>query len=371
MRTLVVGGTGPTGPLIVDGLLARGHEVTVIHGGQHEVPLDPRVEHLHADVHFAATLGDAIEGRTFDLVLAMYGRLRETASVVAGRTDRLIAVGTTAALAAPRDPRWGPMGRPVLVPDADRIPPDPAGQGLLARVQAAANELFDHHARGDFRATLLGYSILYGPRQVAPEEWCVVRRLLDGRRRLVIADGGLKLQQRLYVDHAAAAVLLAVDRPAEVAGRFLAVGERPLYTIRQRIESACRALGLEPGRDVELVDLPYELARPAHYLWGRSAAHTLADDQPIRDLGFRETVPADDAMARTVRWLADHRAADGAEWDAQVDDTFDYAGEDALLAAWDRARAEVAAVPLATRRAAHRYRLPRTPGERWTRPDRD
>ncbi len=370
MKILVLGGTGPTGPLIIDGLLARGHRVTVLHGGQHEVDLPDAVEHLHGDVHFATTLEAALGNRTFDTVLAMYGRLRETSDVMAGRTGRLIAVGTTAALAGPRDPRWGPMGRPVLVADAERIPPDPASAGLLARVQAAADHLMAHHAAGDYAATLLGYAILYGPRQVAPEEWSVVRRILDGRRRLVIADGGLKLQQRLYVDHAAAAVLLTVDRPAETAGRFLAVGERPLYTIRQRIEAICRALGVETGRDLDLVDLPYELATPAHYLWGRSAGHSLADDEPIRALGYAETVPTDEAIGRTVRWLRDNRAEHAAEWDAQVDDTFDYDGEDTLLERWDRARTELAAIQVERRTPAHRYRLPKAPNEGWSRPGR-
>jgi len=38
MRALVIGGTGPTGPRIVAGLLARGHEVTIFHRGTHELP---------------------------------------------------------------------------------------------------------------------------------------------------------------------------------------------------------------------------------------------------------------------------------------------------------------------------------------------
>jgi nucleoside-diphosphate-sugar epimerase len=281
-----------------------------------------------------------------------------------GRTDRLIAVRTAAALAGPRDPRWGPMGRPVIVADTDRLPPDPSSGGLMARVQAASDRLMERHAAGHYNATLLGYSILYGPRQVAPEEWCVVRRVLDGRRRMVIADGGLKIQQRTYVEHAAQAVLLAVDRPAETAGRFFAVGERPMYTIRQRLEQICRSLGAE----VELVDMPYELARPAHYLWGRSAGHNIHDDAPIRALGFRETVPAEEAIDRTIRWLVDNRAEHAPEWDLQVDDTFDYPGEDALIERWEQARGELAEVPIRTRTPAHRYRLPRSPGEGWRRP---
>jgi nucleoside-diphosphate-sugar epimerase len=364
MQTLVLGGTGPTGPLIVNGLLERGHQVTVMHGGFHEVDFAGPVTHLHGDVHFRDSLTATLGKRTFDLVVAMYGRLRESAGFLVGRTGRLVAVGTAAAMAGPRDPRWGPMGRPAIVAEASRVPPDPASSGLLSRVQAAADELMAHDAAGHYRATLIGYSILYGERQVAPEEWCVVRRVLDGRRQLVIADGGLKLQQRLYVEHAAQAVLLAIDRSDETVGRFFVVGEQPIYTIRQRIEQICRIL----GADVELIDLPYDLARPAHYLWGRSAGHVLQDDSAIRALGFRETVPAAEALSRTVAWLVANRAAHAAEWEEQIDDTFDYAGEDELIARWRRAREGLASVELITRRPAHRYRLPRTSGEPWRRP---
>ena len=38
MKALVVGGTGPTGPFIVNGLIERGYEVTIFHRGTHEIP---------------------------------------------------------------------------------------------------------------------------------------------------------------------------------------------------------------------------------------------------------------------------------------------------------------------------------------------
>ena len=50
MKALVVGGTGPTGPLIVQGLMDRGYEVTVYHRGFHEPDDLPQVHsHVHGD----------------------------------------------------------------------------------------------------------------------------------------------------------------------------------------------------------------------------------------------------------------------------------------------------------------------------------
>jgi nucleoside-diphosphate-sugar epimerase len=363
---LVLGGTGPTGPYVVNGLLKRGHDVTVMHGGLHEVDYDGPVEHLHGDVHFRETLGSALGTRRFDLVVAMYGRLRETAEFMIGRTERLVAVGAAGAMAGPRDARWGPLGRPVMVPEDGRITPDPRSSGLAFRIHAAKERVMELHAAGHYQATLIGYSILYGERQIAPEDWCVVRRILDGRRRLVIPDGGLKIQQRTYVEHAAQAVLLAIDQPAAAAGRFFAVGELPLFTMRQRIEWIARIMDVE----LEFVNLPWDLAKPSHYLFGHTPDHVVHDDSAIRSLlGYRETIPAAEALVRTVRWLLDNRSVHAAEWEQQIDDTFDYAAEDALDDRWTAARRELATIEVGTRAPAHRYRHPKYPDEPWTRPE--
>ena len=65
VRTLVVGGTGPTGPFIVEGLRQRGHQVTIFHRGTHEIPeIPPEVEHIHGDPHFPETIAEAMGAPT-------------------------------------------------------------------------------------------------------------------------------------------------------------------------------------------------------------------------------------------------------------------------------------------------------------------
>ena len=47
---LVIGGTGPTGPYVVEGLRARGERVAICHTGRHEIDEIPAdVEHVHTD----------------------------------------------------------------------------------------------------------------------------------------------------------------------------------------------------------------------------------------------------------------------------------------------------------------------------------
>ena len=93
VKVLLIGGTGPTGPLIVDGLRARGADITILHRGAHELPELADLEHIHADPHDPAALENAVSGRTFDVAVATYGRLKSIALVLGNRVGHLLAVG--------------------------------------------------------------------------------------------------------------------------------------------------------------------------------------------------------------------------------------------------------------------------------------
>src|SRR5262249_12099755 len=90
---LVIGGTGPTGPPIASGLEARGFDVTILHSGSHEVPEVERFRHLHGDVFSDEGLRAGLDGETFDVTIASYGRLRSIAEVLRGSIGRLLSIG--------------------------------------------------------------------------------------------------------------------------------------------------------------------------------------------------------------------------------------------------------------------------------------
>ena len=94
VKALVVGGTGPTGPHVVNGLLDRGFEVSILHTGAHESPEIPaQVEHIHTDPFDSEKTSQALGSRTFDLAIVMYGRLRELANLLVGKAGKLVSVG--------------------------------------------------------------------------------------------------------------------------------------------------------------------------------------------------------------------------------------------------------------------------------------
>ena len=93
-RALVIGGTGPTGHFIVNGLRERGYAVTILHRGTHERDeITDDVEHIHSDPYDAEALRSSLAGRSFELCVASYGRLRRIAEIVKGCCGQFISIG--------------------------------------------------------------------------------------------------------------------------------------------------------------------------------------------------------------------------------------------------------------------------------------
>ncbi|MDH3678565.1 MAG: hypothetical protein OEV40_01320 [Acidimicrobiia bacterium] len=328
-KALVIGGTGPTGPGVVNGLVERGYETTILHTGRHEVDTIPTsVEHVHTNPFRIAEVGDALGPRTFDVVYAMYGRLRDLAPYFAGRTGQFVAVGGVPAYRGFARPHLNaPQGMLVPVRETATRAVDDENE-KVAKIVATEDVVFEHHPD----ATLFRYPLIYGPGQINPREWLVVRRIIDGRRRFILSDGGLTLRTAAYGPNASHALTLAVERSDAAAGNAYNISDEHVLTAAQTIEVLAAALDAE----IEIVNLPAELATPARPFLG--AEHTLHQftgvDAMMHDLGYRDVVPSVDALAATARHLRDHPIERGSVTEMRLQDPFDYAAEDALIDAY-------------------------------------
>ena len=335
---LVIGGTGPTGPFVVNGLRALGFTTTILHTGRHEVDEIPGdVEHIHASPHDADAFSAALDGRTFDVTVAMYGRLRAIAEIMVGKTAQFVSIGGVPAYRGYMDPDlWSPPGLPLPTREDAPLAADD-GDGKSARVARTEALVFAHHPD----ATHFRYPMVYGPRQPAPREWSIVRRILDRRPHLVVADGGSTLLSYGYVENLAHAVLLAIDHPA-AAGQCFNAADDECLTISQVIEIVASEL----GHQIEMVSMPWELAVPARPLVQQHRpTHRVLDTSSLRQrLGYRDVVPARLAIARTARWLAEHPPEPGGVEERVLEDPFDYDAEDALIGAWKHALSAIPSV---------------------------
>jgi nucleoside-diphosphate-sugar epimerase len=334
---LVVGGTGPTGPPIVRGLADRGYAVTVLHSGAHEVAevsAKAGFRHLHGDVFSAEGIRAAVGNETFDLVVVSYGRLRAIAEFFVGRAGRLISIGGAPAYHGFFDPdALNPPGLPVPTPEDSVLATEDAdGKSYrVARTEAIVFEL--HPTASHFR-----YPYVYGPRQLAPREWCIVRRILDRRPVFVLPDDGLSLITYGYTDNLAHALLLAVDHPEASMGEVFNAGDDEKLTIRQVVEVITEEL----AHDWELLSMPAHLAIPAHPLIQcHRTTHRCLDTSKLRvKLGYRDVVPAREAVGLAARWLVENPPERGGFEESALQDPFNYDAEDRLTAWWRNAIAD-------------------------------
>ena len=344
MRALIVGGTGPTGPFMVNGLRARGYRVTILHSGAHERPEIPDdVEHVHTDPYDEAKLAAALGGRTFDACIATYGRLRAIAKLLEGRVGRFVSIGGAPAYRGFMNPELlDPPGFPVPTAEDAPLVSEPAEDEKGFRIVRTEQAVFAHHPT----ATHFRYPYVYGPYQSMPRDWLVVRRIRDGRPHIVLPDGGLTLHHQGFTENLAHAVLLAFDALDAAAGQIYNCADEEALTLRQVTEIMARAL----GRRIEIVSMPWELATPARPLVGQPlTTHRVYDLTKLkRDLGYRDVVPAREAYAITARWLDANPPEPGGMAETVLQDPFDYAAEDRLVEAWRKTLAAMPEIEFAT-----------------------
>lgn len=337
MDILVIGGTGPSGVPLVRTLVDRGHSVAILHRGTHERPETPaEVEHLHADPYDEDSLRAVMGDRTWDVVFAMYGRLRRVASVFRDRCGHFLSVGGVPAYRGWTDAwQYDPPGLPVPVREDADLVRDDGIDSKGYRIVRTEEAVFAAHPE----ATHFRYPYLYGPYQPVPREWSVVRRILDGRRRIIVADDGLTLHHHGYTENVAAALVMAMDRPERSKGLIVNVADEEVLTVCQMIELCATALDVE----MEIVSMPHDLAVPARPLLAQPLpTHRVLDLSLLHErIGFRDVVPAREAVAVTARWLRDNPPEPGGTEEMVLTDPFDYAAEDALIDAWSVARASI------------------------------
>ncbi len=338
MDALVIGGTGPTGHFIVNGLHRRGFKVTILHTGRHELAENPDdIEHIHTDPYSIDDLTKALEGRTFDVCVAAYGRLRATAQLLAGRVGKFISVGGVPAYRGYMHPGVdSPAGLPVPTREDASLVRDPELDEKGYRIVRTEESLFE--AQPD--AAHFRYPYVYGAYQLVPREWCIVRRIRDGRDVIILPDDGLTLQSFGYAENLAHAILLAVDHPERSAGQIYNAADEETLTLRQVVEITASAL----RHPLEIVSMPWAIAVPARPLMMQPLpTHRVLDISKAREqLGYRDVVPAREGLARTARWLNENPPEPGGLEETCLQDPFDYVAEDRLIAGW---RTAVAALP--------------------------
>jgi nucleoside-diphosphate-sugar epimerase len=322
MRVMVLGGTRFVGAAIVEELHGHGHELLLVHRGEHELDGAARLaDHLHADrrdlPHLRGVVTDFDPEALVD-TSAMSAADAETALAAVGDGVRLLVLSSMDVYRA--------FGAVLARTETDALPLDETSPVRPERYPYRGHptlggqawvqdyEKLDVEAAYLAReATVCRLPMVYGERDYQRREEPILRRVRAGRDR-VPAGAGSWLWTRGYVRDVAAGVRLALESEAVVA-EVLNLGEARTWTMRLWARHVLEAA----GSTAELTRVPDVLLPHDLQLLGAVAQHLLVDSSKARDLlGWTETDPHE-ALVRSVAW---HLAnpPEGASEDFAADD---------------------------------------------------
>jgi nucleoside-diphosphate-sugar epimerase len=259
MRVLVTGARGMLGAAVARALAARGDTVTVLQRGASGLPL-PEVRADLGDP--AAPLADAVGGHDAVVHLAakvdVVGPWREYARTNVGGTRALLAAARSAGVGRfvhVSSPSVAHAGAALV--GAAAAPADPArARGHYARSKALAEQVALGAATAALAVVAVRPHLVWGPGD--PQ---LVGRIVARARagRLPVVGTGAALVDTTYVDNAVDALLAALDRAPQLAGRAFVVSNGEPRPVAELVASICAAAGVAPPR----LAVPARVARAA------------------------------------------------------------------------------------------------------------
>ncbi len=301
MNVLVTGGAGFIGSHIVDALLARGDQVTVIDNlstgrrvprgaAFHRADIrDPEVTGIVATGHFDAVIHHAaqvnvmtsLQDPVFDAHVNIIGSINVIQGCLQGGVSKLVYAASGSA----------GCGEPVYLPIDEEHSTKPLSPYGVSK-HTVEHYLYLAHVNQGLPYTTLRYANVYGPRQDPFGEGGVVaiftRKMLDGMRPTIYGDGE-QTRDFVYVSDVVEANLRALECGT---GRVLNIGSG--------IETSVNAVFLR------LTTLTGFTGQPVHVpaRAGEMRRTVLAGERAATEIGWRPKVALGEGLALTVEHFA-------------------------------------------------------------------
>jgi len=355
MNVLVMGGTQFNGLALVRELARSGHDVTILNRGKTQALLPAGVQRLVADRTQPESVRAALAGRDFDCVYDISAYRPEDARLMSellrGRVGHYVFASSTV-IYAPSN--LLPIGENHPLDRSDR-----QNEYGLNKILCEDHLIREHRERG-FPATIVAFSMVFGPHNILPDrEQRMFIRLLRGRKVLIPGDG-TTVGQVGHVYDEARALRMLMGKPATFGRRYNLSGA-DYFTDEGYVDTFAEVMGVDADKvfvppdvmddlyagrlrlggaplsariDVRttrreeraagLFQLQRILQRLAPHLhhWNRSVFFSI--ERLREDVGFAPEYSFRGAVEQTWEWMR----SEG------LDETrdFDFSGEDELLA---------------------------------------
>lgn len=342
---MVIGATGQIGRPAVRALAEDGWEVRAAsRGGGGDEPAPEGVRTVRLDREDDGALAGVV-GDGCDLLVDLVAYGAKHAGQLTRLANRIGSAVVISSVAVYEDGRGrgfetqdepgGSPRYPVPIPETQpTVAPGDAtyatGKALLERNLLTVGDTLP--------VTLLRAGAIHGTHCGVPRELYFVKRLLDGRRRRVLAYGGRSRFHPVHASNVAELIRLAALRPGS---RVLNAGDPQAPTAAQIGEAIDAVMGRET--ETVLVDGPPPEGGIGDHPW--CVEHPVVQDMTAaeRELGYRPVTGYAESLPETVDWLTERLS--GRDWEDAFpqlvrsygrDSLFGYAAEDAWLERYDR-----------------------------------
>jgi len=342
MKILVIGGTGFIGSFVVRELERLGHEVAVLHrkmsAGNSAAPTRHVIGNRRRLAESAHDIRDFAPTVVVDLILSSGTQARELMQVChtvgARRVVALSSMDVYRACGVTHQLEEGPL-EPLPLTESSALRTKlqtypPAQVAMLQTVFEWVDDEYDKIpvereilSEPSFPGTVLRLPMVYGPGDKLHRFYPWIKRIDDGRRTILFSEEMARWRAaKGYVENVADAVAIASTNE-RAAGRVFNVGEPDALP---EIDWA-RMVARQTGWNGELIALPRDRV-PSHLApSGNAEQHWVADTTRLRlELGYRERVPREEAVRRTVEWERSNPPSGFTPYQ------FDYAAEDKAIA---------------------------------------
>ncbi|HOJ39218.1 MAG TPA: NAD-dependent epimerase/dehydratase family protein [bacterium] len=302
MRILVTGGAGFIGSHLVDKLIERQHEVSILDNlstGRKE-NLNPRAKFYQGDIrdkqvenlmkeqkpeilfHLAAQINvrKSTEDPIFDNNVNVNGSLNLVSSFLKAGGRRIIFASTGGVM----------YGEPEILPTPETVEPFPLCPYGIAKL-SVEKYLNYYHRYFPLSFCALRFGNVYGPRQNAFSEAGVVAifsvRLLRGQPAMIYGDGQ-QTRDFVFIEDVIQACLLVMEK--NVSG-FFNVGTGRETSVNEIFQQVARWVGRPAIRE-------YAPARE-----GDIRRSCLSVEKIRQAFGWQARVPLEEGIKQTVAWF--------------------------------------------------------------------
>ncbi|NJO28858.1 MAG: NAD-dependent epimerase/dehydratase family protein [Richelia sp. SL_2_1] len=338
MKILIIGGTNFIGPFLVRHLLTMGHDITLFHRGKMKADLRFEVNHIYgarSQLHdFKSEFKSLSPDVVVDMICYTQSDTQLLMNVFKGIAQRVVAISSmdvyltygillgkeSGVLEVPL--REDSDLRSSLYPYKDmpkRALNAPADYEKILVERVVMSDC-------DLLGTIIRLPMVYGENDPLNRIFPYLQRMDDSRDVIVLLDSIAKWRGSYgYVENIGYAIALAVTNE-RAKGRIYHVAESDTLSEGERITK----IGELAGWKGKVVSLSQEKFPDDWNLPFNTKQDWFVDSSRIRqELGYREIVPLEEALKRTVEWARNHPSSEMQQLVAPW--LLDYATEDAVL----------------------------------------